>query len=339
MESDAGGDPPASHLRGQHGGPDARAYGFLILMILIGSTTATAAKFAVRSWPVELLPVLRFGIAGLALLPIAGGVRSFTRMMNQDGWLLTITAAFCVPINQYFFLSASRLAPTTHVGLIYAVCPLIVLVFATLIGQERLVGGRVVGIVTTVSGAAVIGLGNLWEKGGGSLTLRGDLLLIGAVISWGVYLTVNKPLVSRHGTWTVLAGTFLVGAVMSVPLAVLGWPKQGIALQTLPKSAWWSLAHLALVVTPLGLACQNLALKRLDASQVAAVGNAGPVLTVLWGVWLLGEPFTPFLAVGGALTLGGILLASRPTPVAGRRDRHLELKRSRHARSNTIAAR
>ena len=36
-------------------------------------------------------------------------------------------SAFCVPINQSFFLSGARLAPASHIALIYAACPLVVL--------------------------------------------------------------------------------------------------------------------------------------------------------------------------------------------------------------------
>jgi hypothetical protein len=45
---------------------------------------------------------------------------------------------------------------------------------------------------------------------------------------------------------------------------------------------------------------------------VATFGNAAPILTVVWGYLFLGEAITPFLIVGGALTLGGILWTIRP---------------------------
>ena len=35
------------------------------------------------------------------------------------------------------------------------------------------------------------------------------------------------------------------------------------------------------------------------------LGNAAPLLTVLWGVWLFRESISPAFVVGGTLTLGG----------------------------------
>ncbi len=59
--------------------------------------------------------------------------------------------------------------------------------------------GRLWGVLASIAGVAVIGLGNLWEGSGGSPAesrsiMLADLLLIGAVVSWGAYLTLSKPL-------------------------------------------------------------------------------------------------------------------------------------------------
>ncbi len=297
---------------------DLGAAVYLALMVLIGSTTATAAKFAVRDLPTAYLPLVRFGVAGLCLLPVALGMGSgaFLRMMRGDTRRLLAAAALCVPINQALFLNGARLTSTTHIALIYAACPLVVLILACVLGQERLSRARLQGVLASVFGVVLIGLNSLWSRGmttpaSGPNPPLGDLLEVGAVVTWGAYLTVCKPLVARHGALPALAGTFLVGAALHLPIAVLSlpsWPTFASA----PPSAWWGLAFLTLVVSVLGLSCQNQALRRLDASQVAAVGNLAPLLTVVWGILLFGEEVTPALALGGALTLGGVVWAGRP---------------------------
>src|SRR5262245_538621 len=97
------------HLRG--GGPgmrsdedgpssaiDPAAYLSLAAMVIIGSSTATAAKVAVRELPIGLLPILRFGLAGLCLLPWTW--RPLLWMIRRDAGRMLGASLLCVPINQ-----------------------------------------------------------------------------------------------------------------------------------------------------------------------------------------------------------------------------------------------
>ncbi len=284
------------------------------LMVLLGSTTAMAAKLAVRDLPLSVLPIARYGLAALCLLPLALRNRRLVELLRRDGGRLLLAGLLCVPINQAFFLAGARLAPTTHVGLIYATCPLIVLLLAWAWRQERPDRRRIAGVFASVAGVAVLAIGGLGAAGRPAASvaaeLRGDLLLLGAVTTWGAYLTLSKPLATRYGALPTLAGTYLLGCLLDLPRALAVAPPWA-DLAAVPAPAWWALLYLAVIVSVIGQFSQNFALSRLDASHVAVVGNVAPALTVLWGVLLLGEPFTPALAVGGLLTLAGIGLARR----------------------------
>jgi drug/metabolite transporter (DMT)-like permease len=275
-----------------------RAFGFLALMVLIGSSTAPAAKIAVKGVPVGLIPLVRFGLAGLCLWPIVAPGARLRQMIRQDGWRL---------------LAGAKLAPASHIGLIYAACPLVVLAFAAFLGQERLAPERIMGVALSVLGVALIAFENVMRADTDGLgVFQGDLLEVGAVLAWGAYLTVNKPLIDRHGALPTLAATFLVGSLLDVPVALFtmpGWPP----LSSVSTAAWLGLAYLAVVVSIGGLAFQNLAMRSLDASQVATFGNVAPLMTIGWGYLLFNERITPVAAIGGTLVLAGIAWSSRPS--------------------------
>ena len=306
---------PASHT------PDLRGYVYLGIMILVGSTTSPLAKLAVSQLPVGLVPLLRFSCAGLCLLPFIGGLGPLKELVRHDWRRMAVVAALCVPVNQGFFLNAARLGTNSHVGLFYATVPLVVWVLAWRLGHERLDLSRLGGILASIGGVVVIGLGNLLggESASAAQThavMLSDFLLIGAVISWGSYVALSRPLVLRHGAMPVLAGTFLFGFFLQIPVSlatVTQWPSM---LRLATPSAWVSLVILAALITPLNLALQNLSLRRLDASQVATFSNVAPVLTVVWGVCFFHEALSPALVVGGLLTLGGVIWTSRPAPAA-----------------------
>jgi drug/metabolite transporter (DMT)-like permease len=297
-------------------GLDAQAYLHVVLMVLIGSTTAPAARYIVHSLPLAWIPVMRFGLATLCLGPLIWVKGGLGRLLRQDGWRLVLAAALCVPINQGFFLGATKLGLVSHVGLFYATCPLVVLLLAWGFRMERPDFARLTGVLMSVAGIVVIGIGHYLEKGHQSSgvaqsVVLSDLLLLGAVTSWGGYIAVSKPLIVRHGAMTVLAGTVLLGWVLSLPFAFVQ-PLGLSSLSQVPTSAWLALLFLGLFITPFAWAYQNLALRRFDASQVATFSNASPILTVVWGMWLFGEVLTPTLIAGGAMTLGGIYWACRP---------------------------
>jgi O-acetylserine/cysteine efflux transporter len=309
---------------------DYRAYVYVAMMVILGSTTAAAARYIVRDLPVVWVPVVRFGVGGICLLAVTRDLGVLARIVQRDWRLLLIGAALCVPVNQGFFLNAARLGPTSHVGLFYATCPLVVLLLAWTMRLERPDLGRLWGVLASVLGVVIIGVGSAWQ-GVGSLAetravVMADILLIGAVLSWGGYLTISKPLIMRHGSLPVLTATFLAGSILDVPIALIASPHIP-PLAQVSTSAWIALAFLTLFITPVNLACQNLALRRLDASQVANFSNVSPILTVIWGAWLFGEALTPSLVVGGALTLAGVFWTSRSrSPSVG--DRWSVVKRS-----------
>ncbi len=290
-----------------------KAIGFVVGTVLILSSTAPAAKYAVRELPVGLLPLVRFGVAGLILAPFVLRWSSLRQMIREDGGRLLLAAAFCVPINQFFFLTGAKFAPAGHIGLIYAACPLVVLLLASGLGQERLTIERIIGVALSMVGVALIATENLGKAGAaGRDAVRGDLLEVAAVIGWGAYMTVNKPLVARHGALPVLAATFLLGALLDLPVALAtlpSWPPLGQA----SSSAWLGLAYMATVISVGGLAFQNLSMRYFEASQVATFGNVSPLLTVVWGYFLFDERIAPIAIVGGTLVMVGILWASRPS--------------------------
>jgi drug/metabolite transporter (DMT)-like permease len=323
------------------GRTDHRAYVYVGLMVIFGSTTAAAARYIVRELPPIWVPVIRFGVAGLLLLPILADRQIVARLFRRDWRLLVLAAALCVPINQGFFLNAARLGPTSHVGLFYATCPLVVLLLAWTLRMERPDLGRLWGVLASVAGVCIIGVGSAWHGGVPPheirATMLADLLLIGAVLSWGGYITVSKPLVMRHGSLPVLTATFLVGALLDLPLALIASPEIP-ELSRVTPSAWIALAVLTLFITPVNLASQNLAIRRLDASQVANFSNVSPILTVAWGAWLFGEAITASLVVGGALTLAGVFWTGRSRPQPAETDQTPRTAVDPRSREWTIAS-
>ena len=54
-----------------------------------------------------------------------------------------------------------------------------------------------------------------------------------------------------------------------------------------------------------------MGIERLGATLAAQTGLVGPMSTILMGIFILGEPMTPWILGGTALVLAGVALLAR----------------------------
>jgi drug/metabolite transporter (DMT)-like permease len=142
----------------------------------------------------------------------------------------------------------------------------------------------------------------------GPQALLGAALVFGSAVSYSVYLLASGEVVQRLGALrlTGLAST-VAGALCLLhfaavrPLSALAVPEPVIGLSLL--NATFS--------TVLPVWATMMAIERIGAALSSQIGLVGPLATIAMGVWLLGEPFTAWVAAGTVLVLAGITLLAR----------------------------
>lgn len=142
----------------------------------------------------------------------------------------------------------------------------------------------------------------------------GAALVLGSTISYTLYLVYSGEVVARIGALrlTGLASSVACGLCL-LQYAILR-PLADAA--SLPGAVWLLGVVNAVACTVAPVLAIMLAIERLGSAAVAQAGMIGPLSTILMGVWLLGEPFTPWVAAGTALVLAGIGLLARAKPPA-----------------------
>ena len=77
-----------------------------------------------------------------------------------------------------------------------------------------------------------------------------------------------------------------------------------------PEVLWLSVLN-AILCTAAPVLMVMMAIERIGAGMAAQAGMVGPLSTILMGIWILGEPFTLWLAAGTALVMLGIFVFTR----------------------------
>jgi drug/metabolite transporter (DMT)-like permease len=168
--------------------------------------------------------------------------------------------------------------------------------------QERVYGFRLVGLAIGIVGVAVlVGV----HPRGGWWGIAGTVAVIVAAVSYAVGSLSSQHLVGRRDPLAVATASIIGAAVLLLPVALFqlpgdmpGWKPVGsvIALGVLGTAAG-QLLYFALLVG-------------YGSARASLVTYLLPIPALFYGVTLLGEPLTVAEVVGGALILGGVVLAS-----------------------------
>ncbi|WP_002635771.1 EamA family transporter [Myxococcus hansupus] len=291
-------------------------YAALILQVLISAGTYLAGKRAMSELPPLTVVLWRFVLSGsvfMLLLCFLPGPKLPPR--NEWGRVLLL-GLLAGPVNQVFFFYGLSQSTAAHAALLYALTPLGVYLLSLARGHERASLRAMGGIVTAFSGVVVLLLGRGLADASGSLL--GDLLILGAVMSWVVYTTEGKPFVAIHGpfratAWSMSASTFMM--LMMAPF--FAKPQAVLAASSMAR---YSIVYLGLLTSVVAYLLWYYALSKVPASKVAVFSNLQPAATALAAWAILDEALHWEIAVGGALVLLGVRLTQaahvRPPPVA-----------------------
>ena len=107
----------------------------------------------------------------------------------------------------------------------------------------------------------------------------------------------------------MISGTFVVIAVMALVA------REPVAPWAVPASAWVGLLGIAVFSTALAVSAFYAGTARIGAAQAALVSTVEPVYTISLATLLFAESLAPVQLFGGALVIGGVILA-QTTPGA-----------------------
>jgi drug/metabolite transporter (DMT)-like permease len=184
--------------------------------------------------------------------------------------------------------------------------PTLVLLLSVVWLGKRLSARQAVAMVLSYAGVAVV-FGQELHLAGTHVALGASLVLASAV-SYAVYLVYSGLWVQRLGALRLTGAATSVASVLCiVQLFVLRPPSAALVPEAV---LWLSLAN-ATVCTFAPVLMVMMAIERIGATLSAQAGMVGPMSTVLLGVWLLGEPFTPWVVAGTVLVLSGVGLLAK----------------------------
>ena len=276
----------------------------LLTTMLLWGTSAVFMRTTALTLTAENALALRFVVLVLMVAPgllITGGWR-----IAREHWPRLIFPAIgmlgsCWATIQGFARVAAGLGTV-----ITMVEPIIIALLAWAVLREPLSSRIWLGLLVSLIGGAVLFWPDITASTANPVDGVGILFLLAAATCFAVYTIGAKPLLSRYSAFAITGWSML----LSAPLILLMASKPYAELvSTTTARTWAEIVYLAALNSLLGAVLWSYGTRHLPGAAVGSFLYLLPVIAVAAGYLILGEPITPWLVTGGAITLAGVALA------------------------------
>jgi drug/metabolite transporter (DMT)-like permease len=246
----------------------------------------------------------------VTLLRVAFGFLTLTLVarnksaISRDDWPRIALLGFgwmAFPLT-LFPIAQGRIS-SSLAGMINGAVPISVAIVASVL-LRRLPGRwQQAGLLTGLAGLVLIGLPSL-DDGGNSII--GVLLVITAVISYGIAWNIAVPLQQKYGSLNVLWHVSGLALILTMPYGI--WGLSGSSVELVP-----TLSLIALGAGGTGLAYVAMVTLsgRAGSTRASVTVYLTPPIAIFLGVWVRDESVASIALAGTALVLIGAWLAGR----------------------------
>ncbi len=191
--------------------------------------------------------------------------------------------------------------------------PTLVVMLGWVLYRRGITWGQAVGMLISYCGVVLV-FGHEANLQGTNAAW-GTLLVFLSAVSYAIYLVYSGEMVRRLGSLRLVGLATTVACLLCLLQFVVLRPFSAAVVA--PEVIWLSILN-ATLCTAAPVLMVMMAIERVGAGMTAQTGMVGPLSTILMGVWILGEPFTVWVAAGTALVITGIFvftqLARRQAP-------------------------
>jgi len=292
--------------------PAAPGFGRIDILLLLMAALWGANFFAVQ-YGTAHMPGLSFNTSRMALGALVMLVIALLTVREPwptraDTAKLVLYGVLGNGIYQYLFVMGLSRARGGSASLILAASPAALALLGWATRTERMTRFLVAGVLLSITGVAMVMLGDNATHGDGGGWM-GSIYLALAVVAWAIYATLLRPLTQRVNG---LQLTLLTLAGGLVPLFMLtGHDLLATDWISLTWRTWAAMAYSGLGAICIAYLIYYHGLKKLGATRTSLYANLQPFVAILVAWQFQNDRPTIWQIMGFLCITGGLLLARR----------------------------
>jgi drug/metabolite transporter (DMT)-like permease len=280
----------------------------LAIVYIVWGSTYLGIDLAVRTMPPFLMAAVRFLIAGPLLYAwaIRRGDRADRPTARQ--WLSAALIALpMLTIANSAVGWAEQTMDTGTAALIIASAPLWMALLDRVFYAQRVARGVVVGLAVGFGGVALL-VAPGGADGAGSTAA---IVLVVTSLAWSVGSLYSRQADLPRRPLVSAAMQMIAGGVMLLPVAAVTGEFNTFDPAAVSLESWLGLAYLIVFGSIVAYSAYTWLLREVPISVAGTYAYVNPVVAVLLGTLVLGEPLTWQTLVGGGIILAAVALIVR----------------------------
>ncbi len=266
-----------------------------------------ATRFVIDQTDPTSLAFLRYAIALLCLAPVVFAI-SRPRIAARDCLPIALLGMGQFGLLIWLLNTGLLYIPAARGALIFSTIPLLTLLVAVTLGQERLSPAKSLGVLLSIAGVAVTlgekALAGGWQAG----AFLGELAVLGSAATGAFCNVLYRPYLARYDALPVaLLSIFAAVCLLAV---WVGFEADWSGLTAFSPPGWAAVAFIG-VSSAVGFWLWTWALKHAAATKVAVFLTLSPFVATALGFLLLGEAVSLVFFAGLLLVVAGLVLAQR----------------------------
>ncbi len=231
------------------------------------------------------------------------------KISKQDFVRLAVAAFFGVALNQIMFFEGLNLTTPINASIIMVSTPILVLVMSHFVLKEKITGLKLAGVVLGFAGAVFLILrGGHFDTSG--KTMLGNLFILINASSYGLFLVLVKPLMSKYKPLTVMKWVFTFGFLFVFPVSIKKITQTDFGI--IPLNIWLSVGYVILFTTIVAYFLNNFSLKKLSPSVNSAYIYSQPFIAAVVALFLGKDILTITEIIASLLIFTGVYLVTKP---------------------------
>ena len=272
-------------------------------------------KIALRDMSPVTLIVLRYVLGSAILLMAAFWRGELRQMQRSDLKAMLLLGLVGIVLQQFLQVSGQVTADASVAAFLASTAPAFMVILAAGWLREPVNRWQIFGVFLATLGAGEVAVGGDWASlAHGQLSNPGNLLVLLSAVVWAVYTILTRMLVIDRPPTLIAGGMLFFGWLFSLPLWIFrrGW----LEIPLIGRDSWIALLCVGVFSTAVTYLLYSHALKIAPASRLSAIQNIEPLVATLAAVWILDEPVTNSLILGGMAIFAGVYLAERRAQTA-----------------------